>query len=398
MYLKTHCGAARVCICAALALLLFCAVSCKPDTAQLPDRTVLVYMAADNNLDSFSIDDINEMEAAWTDDINGTLLVYVDRGSTAATPHPCIFRITADKSDAVVSPIVKVYPEQNSADALVFRTVQEYVYSRYPAQSYGLVLWSHGTGWLPVTNNTSIQSSQLIMYSFARDQSEEMDISDLAQNIFGKPEFIIFDACYMGCVEVAYELKDTTKNILFSATEVLSGGYPYDVIVPDLFSENPSYTGIAEKFYLSYAGQEDDYKRSASVSVIETAQLKSLADAMAACIDNNPSLFETDTSIVQEFVLSDSLSGLFYDVGHFMECAKDAEKLSSDGYAEFLTQLEKTVIYKNNTEKFFDQLAIEHFCGMSMYVYDAAKTTYNAYYQTLNWYKDSGYEKVFTAD
>lgn len=44
-----------------------------------------------------------------------------------------------------------VYEELNSADASTLSKTIEYVKDNFKTNSYGLVLWGHGMGWLPTS-------------------------------------------------------------------------------------------------------------------------------------------------------------------------------------------------------------------------------------------------------
>ena len=64
-------------------------------------------------------------------------------------------KIKADDTDPVVSEIIKVYPEQNSASTEIFIEILNDVISfakEADEQIKGLVLWSHGSAWLPYSN------------------------------------------------------------------------------------------------------------------------------------------------------------------------------------------------------------------------------------------------------
>ncbi len=69
---------------------------------------------------------------------------------------------------------------------------------RYPGSDYGLVMFSHGSGWLPegvFSSNTP---------SVATDGKRELDLQDFARCIpQGRFRFIIFESCLMAGVEVA---------------------------------------------------------------------------------------------------------------------------------------------------------------------------------------------------
>ena len=55
-----------------------------------------------------------------------------------------------------------------------------------------------------------------------------MELADFASALplpnHRKWDFILFEGCYMGSVEVAYELKDKTEAIIASPTEIVSPG------------------------------------------------------------------------------------------------------------------------------------------------------------------------------
>ncbi|MCK9561468.1 MAG: clostripain-related cysteine peptidase, partial [Bacteroidales bacterium] len=76
-------------------------------------------MIADNNLDYFSVKNINEMEAGFNNNYNGNLLVYVDRAEGATPSHPIVYKISQDTTEAIMSEVAFVYEEQNSANETV---------------------------------------------------------------------------------------------------------------------------------------------------------------------------------------------------------------------------------------------------------------------------------------
>ena len=105
---------------------------------------VLVYMAADNDLYTAALNDINEMEAGWN--ASFTLYVFLDPPQNSPFNQPLIFRIVHDETDEIVSPVVKVFLQEidsASKDGMVS------VLSEAGFYFDKLILWSHSTGWLP---------------------------------------------------------------------------------------------------------------------------------------------------------------------------------------------------------------------------------------------------------
>jgi hypothetical protein len=65
--------------------------SCKNELETLKitkSRFVLVSMIADNDLDYFAIQNINDMELGFKANENGDLFVYIDRTSNTLPSHP----------------------------------------------------------------------------------------------------------------------------------------------------------------------------------------------------------------------------------------------------------------------------------------------------------------------
>lgn len=61
-------------------------------------------------------------------------------------------------------------------------------------------------------------------------EENALDVPTLAEGIKlsgTKMQYILFDACYMGNVETAYELKDVTNFMISSSSEVMGAGVPY---------------------------------------------------------------------------------------------------------------------------------------------------------------------------
>lgn len=137
-------------------LLIFTA--CNQDDDPVPaekvTRTVLAYIMADNSLSGFASIDIDEMMKGMeaVDASLYNLLVYVDdasREGSQSYKFPTLYRLSKDKNGNVVKETVKEYKEQVSTDPAVMQEVLKRAFTEYPAESYGLVLWSHGEGWIP---------------------------------------------------------------------------------------------------------------------------------------------------------------------------------------------------------------------------------------------------------
>ena len=119
------------------------------DTLETTDnRTILVYMAAQNSLDWAAEDDLAEMREGMESVAAGNhLLVYYD----AYEGLPSILHFYKDQAGHVCEEVIYEYAEQDASSVTVERMSDVFAraFEACPAESYGLVLWSHGDGWVP---------------------------------------------------------------------------------------------------------------------------------------------------------------------------------------------------------------------------------------------------------
>lgn len=378
-------------------LILLLPVSCNknneglsPEPSIYSQRTVIAYMVADNNLYDNALEDLNEMKAGWNPAF-GRLVVYVDYPNYAPKPNPHLMLIGRDKTNKGSSTIVKEYAEQNSASADVLRQVILDCTELYPSESYGLVLWSHGTGWLPpnalnaqaglFSSQAAALEHQRLVKTYAADNGQEMGITDLASALPFKFDFILFDACFMGGVEVAYELRDKADYLIASAAEILVTGFPYETAVPTFYEMDADYSNTAQVYFNHYNSLTVPY-RSATIAVIKTAELEDLAQAtksiFARSDTNMSSLNRGSLQMYDSYTRT-----LFFDFEDFVQALAQNENLN-----EFETQLNKTVIFKANTNNFLGKYDITKHCGLSTYI--PYNTTLNTAYKNLAWYDAVG--------
>ncbi|MDR1115066.1 MAG: hypothetical protein LBL33_02745 [Tannerella sp.] len=358
---------------ALLFIVLIFTVSCKKDnyTEQLPvNRTVIVYMAADNDLSGDAPVDLEEMKRSYKE-TGVNLIVLMD----VANEEPYLLRITEGGSETI-----KVYPEFNSADPANMNSLLGEIIEMYPSDDYGLILWSHGTSWLP---------AGMQLKSFAKDGNRQMDISELVEALPLRFSFILFDACLMGSVEVAYELKDRADYIIASFSETIYEGFPYNLIIPELTKQQPDFRKVAENYFMYYNEQENELYRSATISVVNTRELEALAAVTSQAIVGQAFDMTTfDRRSVQRLdVYAEQYTFDFIDFVNkaFPETDKTA----------LTEQLNKVLLYKAHTSGFIGMYDIDTFCGLSCYIPHPSRDDLNSYYRHLNWSQASGFMNLF---
>ena len=342
----------------------------KDEITKDPDaRTIIVYMAADNNLFDHAPVCLQQMEQGFSE-TGVNLIVFIAQ----LTETPRLLEIHPGKET-----LVKSYPELNSADPAVLNEILQDAIDLYPAREYGLILWSHGTSWLPAGST---------LRSFGNDRGAQMNIPDLAESLPVKFNFILFDACLMGSVEVAYELKDKTDCIIASPAEIIYDGFPYDEIIPQLIQPEIDYNAVAQSYFDYYNTQQGAYQ-SATVSVIKTGYLPDLATGMKQLCESNPvNLQAFDRTSVQRLDV--------YEEQYTFDLLDFVDKIFPDANkADFINQLNKVVLYKNYTPQFILEYDINTCCGLSCYIPLPGRDDLNAYYKSLKWYRDAGLDLLF---
>ena len=365
-----------------VALCLLGVISCSDDVPEpaAPARTVLVYMAGDNSLAHYIGGNLKAIERGCSiENLNGgNLLVYSDSINEA----PRLYKIEPGKNGGK-RVLVKEYPEGNSVSPQTIRDVIRDVSEAYPAESMGLVLWSHGTGWLPANPSS-------YMRSFGPDGNDYIEIMELAQvlNDFHF-DFLAFDACYMGSVEVAYELRNCADYLIASATEVMGAGFPYDLMIRPMFSSTADVRGIAEAFY-TYYNNMSGLMRSASIAVVKNDELSGLADACRPIFStlSDEELWAVPLAEVQPLEYFFQKTHCLYDMDDYVQHLTGGQ---TDSYAAFRDALDRSVIYKACTpQNYFAQADlqdIETFCGLSVYAPQEIIPAMNAWYHNLAWWK-----------
>jgi hypothetical protein len=343
-----------------------------------PFRTILIYMAANNNLSPEAYDNIEQLEDN-IGDVDGNLLVYAKLPGA----NPALYHISKKEGKKKI----KEYTSHNSSDPTVLRQIITEVQQSYEAKSYGLILWSHATGWVPAN------VGPIKLKSFGNDGGDEMDIKELnsaiPSNVF---DFIMFDACSMASLEVLYEIKDKSKYFIASPGEVVANGMPYSKIVNNLFQEGTNaYISISQKYFDHYNAMSGDFQ-SATVSVVDASKLQSLADATKLTLNLQSPIFNDFNRDQIQRMDFDRFSNplIAFDFLDFIET-----NFNNTNVIALKEAVNQTILFKANTAK-FNGFIINKNSGLTCYIPNAEnENTVHDYYRSLKWYTASGFNKLF---
>ena len=375
-------------------------------------RTLLLYSAGYHNLSEDLCEDIRDL-------CNGYLpgneryddQIFIFSHQTASkydysTPtHAYLLKVYKNSAGGHTVDTLMTYPEgTSSASAKTFAMVTDYVYNTYPSKEFGVIFSSHATGWLPEeyyskntfsarytsgqrphSNNYCTPLVKSIGAEFCGSylNVKEIDLKEFAAELKTHLDFLIFDACLMGGIEVAYELKDVCDKIVFSQTEVLSWGMDYTKIGSRLFSGKESdLRGIAEDFFNFYDALSGDF-RSATISVVDCSQLDNLAKVCSGIFRNHRNELMTISPVnVQRF----NRKPWFFDFRDIL-ANLGLNQEEKDAVDEALS---RCILYKASTPKFIG-IDITAHSGLSMYLERAGNRFLSTYYSDLKWNTDTNY-------
>ena len=403
-----------------------------PAKGSVADRTVLIYIGGDSNLgrDGFASNDLQEMEEAIrTMEKNlyshNNLLVFYDQYASAE--HPKLFRLvkkgevkTSDtnpeQKELVVSTeqelVMEFSKEVSSTDPTVIKEVMDKAFGDYPAKSYGFLYWSHGEGWLPSKSVTmAIRSTSPLRWIGIDTNSETSgdtgktgipELAGVLKQAPNKLDFLMFDACFMMSVEVAYELRDCANYIIASPTETPGPGAPYTEVVPAMFASSQAAVRIAEAYYKYYGDKFNpdvtntnaNWTGGVSMGVMDCTKLNQLASVTKANL-----LTSSDASALRSAVFDydKRTSGHvgYYDMEQLME-----RVLAPAGFDAWKKAYQDALIYWKTTSKNYSSTAgvklfsMEGTTGVSHFIPSGTTAVRDTEYRSTAWYKDAGLSQL----
>ena len=257
-------------------------------------RTVLIYMASENDLarEGFLRSDLREIvEGSEFLGNDQRLFVFVDSLGTGRMPY--IMEVHGGKTYMRHEYDHEFY----SCSPVYFHEIIQKVVSMAPADSYGLVLWGHASGWTVSTDTIASSRTRAYGQDDGDDGSKKerkwMNITQMAKALEGLPkmEFIFADCCNMMCAEVGYELRNATNYLIGSPAEMPGEGAPYDYLIPHFYkNDSELYRSIIDEYYDYYLdAYQDNYYglrgHSVPLSVIDTRYIEVLAEQTHNVLD-----------------------------------------------------------------------------------------------------------------
>ena len=376
--------------------------------------TIMVWLDADNNLESAAMQDLNEMEyglylaglgdSAVTDKVK--IIVQVDRYGSASSPYtgdnwsdtrryiirPDSANITKWTSQRIDNDLGEI----NMGDAGNLRNFIDYCQEHFPAPNYALILWNHGGGLRKKSSSSSISgesgisSISSLSKAICWDDTNGDDalytgeITDVLTDIHSV-DFLGFDACLMGMLEVAYEYRPGVTGkfgadaISFSPANEQGDGWNYERILnrlkgsgtdtegdvcynADSLTANQFATLVAKEYADDDSTYSDDKQTQTAVDNTKVVALKTAFDAFAVACKNSKTELEsvrgsgtsvstmhyfneTDTGTPSLGILPEWISRPFFDLYDFAERMYNNNDIADTAATNLMTAINNFILY-----------------------------------------------------
>ena len=254
-----------------------------------------------------------------------------------------------------------------------------------PAENYGLIFGSHATSWMPAAG-TDIATKSFGQDGTVYNSINIPELADVLEQTFpGNLDFLLFDACMMQTAEVCYELRHATHYCIASVLETPGVGFPYHLILNNLYQENIDFDKLCEDV-INFNKREGLW---GTYAVVDCTQMDAFAASVREEIASKASLVENLSSHAIQQYGRNQFRFFSFDIADLIQQLN--EGVLPDAFQQILSQ---TIIAKSCIESVNRQIIgdfdEDKYCGMGMYIPDAVpgNTRWNDYYRSaISWYQ-----------
>lgn len=378
--------AAIICL-LALAFAACSSGSDAPDDDRVAAKTILFffpYSGDSNNLYNAIQQNLSDVEQAVSTQKglgDCRLLVCVSTGQRTSVMYEIEYRGNRCLHDTLYTDYDADFTSQANIEAMLLRTRVN-----APAKEYAMVVGCHGEGWLPPTT----RYRAVTRFFGGSSMQYRIPVSTLANaiNVSGMHmQFILFDNCYMACVENVYDLRSAADYVIASTSEILAYGLPYLRIFP-LLTSVPDYEGVCREFidfYNNYApgGVPLPY---GAIAAIDCRAVESVAEKVTEM--NAAGRFDNiDTDDLQDLDAAHWTPTVYFDMGDYLAHGASTDATLAADVAELMAKL---VPYKGCTARIFSEkgnttIPIHTFSGITISDPSTNSVAVDAKTQTAWW-------------
>ena len=315
--------------------------SCPPSAygqTEIAQWTVLLYYAADNNLEPVIMRELNRIEMIGsTPEVNFVALVDRHPGYWTGSDNWSDTRLLHIEKDnnlfTITSPVVRKLGEVNTGSAETLARFIAWGITTYPARHYALVISDHGGGWQGAASDETSEGQMISPAGLV--QALEQGLHTAAVD---RLDLLIFDACLMAQLEV-WSLLSPYVRYGVASEETTYGLKGFDRAMRDLV-DNPEMEAqelgaqIVQYFEESYAG--DEVGNTLTMSEVDLDRLPAVqqaVDNLAQVLSSAANTPETILAVARGLAHSPSFADIdreFFGMIDLRSFLLIVEKLSED--------------------------------------------------------------------
>ena len=361
-------------------------------------RTMLIYIMAENSISYDLSRDFSEIkDGAYALPDDARLFVYFDNSDAERMPalyqyHPY--------NDSLIENVVYSFDEDVcSSDTAVMRQVLDVIFDNYPTESFDLIMGSHANGWIRHQAKSAphrtigIDNGENTYTNTITTTIEIEELATLLDRLPVKVDRLMFDACLMQGVEVAYALRNAADWIIASPAEIPADGAPYDKIISLFFDASSDVEDIMYEYKKAY----DNEYYGVVLSAIRTSYLQEFADSTRRYVEKYFDIASPRNLYNCKSYVPGNIPA-YYDMNSVMKSVHDVAD-----YESWRTVYDKAVPYVmvSNSKMVYSAIAggyivnVSNDCGaVSAYFPQdrAANRRHNKDFKTTEWYKAAGWD------
>jgi hypothetical protein len=249
---------------------------------------VLIYMQADNNLASYALWDLAELEKGMHHAIGGKVFIELDLPGNEGS-----FRLEVKKGNQQISEDLRHYESMSLRDfQSQIITIQDeeidqkerllnflvWANTMHPTEKTLLIIWGHGEGY---SLTELAQFGGIALDDNPHSRLSVKDLKSILQeqlNLTNTPiNFLSLDACLMQTVEVALEFTHLSDYLSGSSNIQNFKGFDYTLFLKELSNSFATHTDPLYHFALALPHvMQNDFDQEATMSVVHTHELKNI--------------------------------------------------------------------------------------------------------------------------
>lgn len=253
--------------------------------------TVLVWSASDNDMYAYQVGDLKDMERGADDKVH--IAAQIDHHPVGGPVERV--EIRPDHSPTMPAEQRPMNDPQALSDFI------QWGLKEYPSEKVWLVISGHGDAW-----HGACETGEEALYMGLPQLKQALTT---AREATGKKlDLLSFDACYMGSVEAAYQLRDEARYMVGSQEEVGYTGMPYEQVLPEVPALSPEE--LAKRLVAAGSALPTEYKTLAAFDLNKLQDVAHAVKNLTQAIDTSQTPLQEARDAAQEFYGYRDLSDL----------------------------------------------------------------------------------------